>query len=255
MELGLTGQRALVTGSSRGIGRAIAMQLAEEGVEVAINGRTDDTVQAVIAEIAAAGGKAVAVLGDVTTPKGATAVVNSAAEQLSGLDIVVNNVGGSGARTIDGLTDADLDSVLSRNLWPAHRVSRAALPHLQAAGSGVVILIASIWGREAGGGPSYNIAKAAEISLGKALAHGWATHGIRVNTVAPGSILFPGGGWERRQQADPEGIAELIKRELPFGRFGTPEEVANVVAFLCSDRASWMSGACVVVDGAQSRMF
>lgn len=255
MELGLTGQRALVTGSSRGIGRAIAMQLAEEGVEVAINGRTEATVTAVVEEIGAAGGKAVAVLGDVTTPKGALAVVNGAAEKLGGLDLVVNNVGGSGARTIDGLTDADLDAVLSRNLWPAHRVSRAALPHLQNAGGGAIVLIASIWGREAGGGPSYNIAKAAEISLGKALAYGWAQHNIRVNTVAPGSILFPGGGWERRQAADPEGIAEFVKREMPFGRFGTPEEVANVVAFLCSDRASWMSGACVVVDGGQSRAF
>ncbi len=255
MELGLTGQRALVTGSSRGIGRAIALQLAEEGVEVAINGRNEAPVAAVVEEITAAGGKAVAILGDVTTPKGATATVNGAAEALGGLDIVVNNVGGSGARTLDGMNDADLDSVLSRNLWPAHRVSRAALPHLQAAGGGAIVIVASIWGRESGGGPSYNIAKAAEISLGKALAQGLAQHGIRVNTVAPGSILFPGGGWERRQQADPEGIAKFIERELPFGRFGTPEEVANVVAFLCSDRASWMSGACVVVDGGQSRAF
>ena len=117
------------------------------------------------------------------------------------------------------------------------------------------MLIASIWGRESGGGPSYNIAKAAEISLGKALAHGLAEHSIRVNTVAPGSISFPGGSWEKRQQADPQSIADFVERELPFGRFGTPEEVANVVAFLCSDRASWMSGSCVVVDGAQSRAF
>ena len=120
-------------------------------------------------------------------------------------------------------------------------------------GGGAIVMIASIWGRESGGRMTYNAVKAAEISLAKSLAQQLAADRIRVNSVAPGSILFPGGSWHRRQQADPEGIAEFIRRELPFGRFGRAEEVGEVVAFLASARASWISGACVTVDGCQSR--
>jgi 3-oxoacyl-[acyl-carrier protein] reductase len=117
------------------------------------------------------------------------------------------------------------------------------------------VMIASIWGRESGGRMTYNAMKAAEISLGKSLAQQLAKDQIRVVTVAPGSILFPGGSWHARQQADPEGIAAFVKQELPFGRFGTPDEVGQVVAFLASPRASWISGTTIVVDGCQSKMF
>ena len=124
---------------------------------------------------------------------------------------------------------------------------------MREAGGGAIIMIASIYGREAGGRMTYNAVKAAEISLAKSLAQQLAPLNIRVNSLAPGSILFPGGSWHRRQQADPEGIAEFVKRELPFGRFGRPDEIGAVVTFLASPRASWVSGASIVVDGGQSR--
>ena len=200
-------------------------------------------------------GRARGVVADVSTPEGAAAVVDGAVSAFGGLDVVVNNVGGSGARTIDDMDADDLEAVLGKNLFPALHVSRAALPALRARGGGVIALIASIWGREGGGSPSYNVAKAAEISLAKAMALDLARDRIRVFSVAPGSTLFPGGSWERRQREDPDGIAAFVERELPWGRFGTVDEVADAVAFLVSERASWVVGTCVVVDGGQSRSF
>jgi 3-oxoacyl-[acyl-carrier protein] reductase len=252
MDLGLVGKRALVSGSSRGIGRAIALALAHEGVRVALSSRGGPDLDAAVTEACARTAGCVGVAGDVTTAAGAAAVAAGAVEKLGGVDILVNNVGGSAARTFDACDDADLESILGKNLWPAFRLSRALLPQMK---SGVIIMITSIWGREGGGGPSYNVAKAAEMSLAKAMARDLAHQDVRVLSVAPGSVLFPGGGWERRMKADPEGIADFVKREIPFDRFGTPEEIANVVCFLASPRASWVHGTCVAVDGGQSRSF
>ena len=254
MDLELAGKVAIVTGSSRGIGRGIAARLVEEGAGVVLCARGADDLDAAVRGIRGPG-RAVGVTADVTAPEGAAAVVAAAVEQLGGLDIVVNNVGGSGARTFDGMDSDDLQLVLGRNLFPALGVSRAALPALRERGGGVIAMIASIWGREGGGGPSYNVAKAAEISLAKAMARDLAADGIRVFSVAPGSTLFPGGSWERRLRDDPEGMAAFIERELPWGRLGAVDEVADVVAFLVSPRASWVVGTCVTVDGGQSRSF
>ena len=254
----LTNKTVLITGASRGIGRAIALALAAEGARVVLCARGADALDAAVRDARARGGSDVAAIGvaaDVTTPAGVAAVVDAAVRAYGGVDVVVNNVGGSGARTIDATDDADLQAVLDRNLFPALRVSRAALPHLRARGGGVIVMIASVYGRESGGGPSYNVAKAAEISLAKAMARDLAKDHIRVVSVAPGSILFPGGGWERRQKADPDGIAAFVARDIPAGRFGRPEEVGDVVAFLCSPRAVWITGACIPVDGGQSRAF
>lgn len=252
MDLELAGKVALVTGASRGIGRGIATRLAAEGAHVVFCARGAADLDAATA---AAPETTIGVVADVSTPDGASLAVDAAVERFGGLDIVVNNVGGSGARSFDDMDADDLASVLGKNLFAAVHVSRAALPALRARGGGVIAMIASVWGREAGGGPSYNVAKAAEISLAKAMARDLARDRIRVFSIAPGSTVFPGGSWERRLRDDPKGMAAFIERELPFGRLGTVDEIADVTAFLVSPRASWVVGACVAVDGGQSRSF
>jgi 3-oxoacyl-[acyl-carrier protein] reductase len=264
MDLGLSGKVALVTGASRGIGRAIALALAGEGSNVVLCARGAADLEAAVAEAGArartpeppaAAPAALGVVADVATLAGVAAVVDAALAAHGGIDVVINNVGGSGARDFGAADEDDFRAVLDRNFFPALRVSRAALPHLRARGGGVIVMIASVYGREAGGGPSYNVAKAAEISLAKAMARDLARDGIRVVSVAPGSVLFPGGSWERRRNADPDGIAAFVEREIPAGRFGRPDEIADVVTFLCSPRAGWITGACIPVDGGQSRAF
>lgn len=254
VDLGLAGKVALVTGSSRGIGRGIATRLVEEGADVVFCARGVEALEEAVRAVAGPG-RAHGVVADVTTSDGAAEVVAGAVTTFGGLDIVVNNVGGSGARSFDEMDANDLGDVLRRNLFPALEVSRAALAPLRERGGGVIAMISSIWGREGGGTPSYNIAKAAEISLAKSMSYDLAGDGIRVFSVAPGSTLFPGGSWERRQRHDPDGIATFVERELPWGRFGTVAEIADVVTFLVSPRASWVVGTCVTVDGGQSRSF
>jgi 3-oxoacyl-[acyl-carrier protein] reductase len=253
MDLALAGKLCLISGASRGIGRAVAHAFAREGARVAAVARGQADLDALLAELPGTGHAVIA--ADVTTADGADAAIARCVDALGGIDVVVTNVGKSFARDAAAMDDADLARSLDLNLWSTARVAQRAVPHLIARGGGSITMIASIWGREAGGAPAYNAAKAAVIALAKALARDYAKHAIRVNSVAPGSILFPGGGWERRRAADPEGIAELVRRELPFGRFGTPEEVADVVAFVASARAQWITGSCLPVDGGQGRGF
>ena len=255
MDLGLKGKVALVTGASRGIGRSIAGALAHEGCSLVICARGEGALEAARAELEEAGAEVLALAMDLTEVEAGDRLVAAALKRFGTLDVLVNNVGGNRRGQFAQLPDEAWEEVLEANFKLHVRVSRAAVPALRAAGGGAVLFIASIFGREAGGPglSAYNATKSALISLAKIMALELAADGIRVNSVAPGSIRFPGGSWDRRCFEDPEGMADFVRLHIPMGRFGRAEEVADVVAFLASERASWITGACVNVDGGQSR--
>jgi 3-oxoacyl-[acyl-carrier protein] reductase len=254
MELGLAGRVVLVTGASRGIGRAVALGFAAERARLVVCARGEAQLERVAAELGAAGAEAIRSLAVDVTSRGAAAELVAAGAELGGLDVLVSNAGGNRKKLFSETTDDDWRELLELNLVAGLRLARAALPQLEARRRGCVLFISSIWGRETGGpGYSlYNASKSALISAARVLARELAAEGVRVNSIAPGSILAPGGSWEARMRQDPEGIAEFVRRELPLGRFGTPEEVAALAVFLASDRASLITGACITADGAQS---
>jgi len=257
LDLGLAGKVAVVTGGSRGLGLAAAQALIAEGANVMICARGEDALRSASQALqkSAPGAAAAHVAADVSTESGVKTVVDAALREFGGIDVLVNNVGVAKGAGLETTTDAEWQEAFDHTLFPAIRMSRLAVPHMRKRGGGAIVIVSSIFGREAGGRMTYNAVKAAEISLTKSLAQELARDQIRVVSVAPGSILFEGGSWWKRQQSDPDGIAKFVKQELPFGRFGRPEEVGSAIAFLASPQASWISGTTVVVDGCQSRMF
>ena len=247
MELQLEGKVALITGASRGIGRAIALALAAERCDIALVARGENALLATEREVAALGVRSAAIVADVTSAADVERMVAGTASALGRIDILVNNAGGSFPDDDEGWQNA-----FAANIEAAVRTTRAVVPHMRAQGGGSIIHVASIWGREAGGALPYNAMKAAMISHAKNSALTLAKDDIRVNSVAPGSVRHPGGSWDRRALADPEGMAKFVEEKIALGRFGTPEEIANVVAFLCSPKASWVTGACINIDGGQT---
>ncbi|HEU5386988.1 MAG TPA: SDR family oxidoreductase [Streptosporangiaceae bacterium] len=252
MDLGLRGRRALITGGSRGIGFAVAEALAAEGAAVGLVARDAAGLAEAAGRLKSQGNTVATAAADVTDTSQLKQAVADIAAALGGLDRLVANAGGTvGRGNLTSAGDGDFTATFALNAGHAAELIRAGLPHLRAAGGGAVVIISSVTGMRPAPRTAYAAAKAAEIHLAATAAQELAPAGVRVNCVSPGSIMFPGGGWDSFQQANPEDFATFVDTQFPFGRLGRLPEVADVVTFLLSDRASWVSGANVAVDGAQ----
>lgn len=243
---GFSGKRVLVAGGSRGIGRAIVLSFARAGASVSFCARGAEGLEATRAEAAALGITTHTRPTDLADAAAITAWVTEAADALGGIDVLVNNASGFGARD----TEEDWAKGLSVDVMATVRASREATPHLRAA-RGCIVNVTSISGyRPSLRGPAYAAVKALLVNYTMSQAAALAGDGVRVNAVAPGSIEFPGGSWEARRTSDPA-LYDRILSSIPFGRLGTPEEVADVVLFLASPAARWVTGQTIIVDGGQ----
>lgn len=244
----LPGYCVLVVGGSRGIGRSIALGFAAAGADVSICARGRQALDETAAAIDAFGVSSHSHACDVGESGAVENYVNAAAEALGGIDVLVNNASGYGF----GDDDASWADGFNVDLMAAVRASRAALPHLQASDHASVIHTSSIaaLGPRATGAAAYGALKAALSHYTTSQALAWAEHRIRVNAIAPGSILFADGLWERRQREQPA-LYEATLAKIPFGRFGTPDEIAHVALFLASPWAGWITGQMIAVDGGQ----
>ena len=258
MELGLAGRRALVTGGSKGIGLAIAEELTAEGADVAICARHAAEVEAAAARLRASGRIVHAQTADVTDPEQVTDLVTQSVTALGGLDILVNNAGAAHPGNFESLTDADWHADLDVKLLAQIRCTRSALPHLRASAAPRVININSVYARYPD--PAFfatTVIRAACLNLSKALAQELATDRILVNSGNIGFVATP--QWEniRRRRAPDlsaeEFFAKLAEDEVPLGRFGTVDEVSGVVAFLASERASYLTGTSIDVAGGMGK--
>ena len=255
MDLGLEGRVAMVTGASNGLGKQAAQSLAREGCKVSVCARGQERLDAVVSEFRAMGYQVHGTQADVTVDADARRFYQDTLDSLGQPDILVNNVGGRrGSAVFEEMTLEQFQEGLEVNLICAVRLMALVLPHMKSQRWGRIVNISSIYGREYGGSMDYMTGKAGLIAFSKHLALQTIPFNVLVNCIAPGSIDFPGSSWERFQQnSTPEVVAEFIDRNLPAGRFGWPEPIGDMVAFLASDRADLVAGACINVDGGQSR--
>ena len=257
MDLGLSGRVAMVTGGSQGIGREIALLLAAEGADIAICARRAERLEKVADEITALGGKVLAVPADVATAEGPAAVVAATVDAFGRVDVLVNNAGKGHSKPMSDLEDDDWLDSFELNLMSAVRFARCCVPQMQERSWGRIINISSRVGRE----PDpyfapYAASKAALINFSKNLANDYSADGVLTNCVVPGLIRGEGTDDAARRSAEATGMsveevyaATLRKRPIPAGRIGEPADVAGLVAFLASEQASWITGACFTIDG------
>ena len=258
MDLDLTDKVAFVAGSSRGIGKAIACQFLAEGGRVVITGRQAEAVTETVELLAAEGdaGRVLGCPGDLLQPEVISEVLAQVHARWGDVDCLVANVGSGTAKPGWDLNESDWQTVFNQNFWASRRLVEAVLPGMVRNQGGSLVFISSIVGVESVNAPlPYSAAKAAVISYGKNLARQVGPHEVRVNCVAPGNILFPGGTWEKKLAGQPDRFQRYIESEVPLKRFGTPEEIAALVVFLSSERAAFITGACVVADGGQTRSY
>lgn len=250
MNLGLENRNCVVLGGSRGIGRAIALGLAAEGANVAICARTEAPLRSTEEALSAKGVRVYAAVCDVADTAALTAFLDAARQALAGVDVLVHNASALAV----GPTLADWQASLQIDLMAAVHASEQVVPWMAAAGGGSILFVSSVSGLEVDPMPDYGYtaAKAALIAHAKKLGVMLGPQGIRVNAIAPGSTEFPGGVWAAVRQHQPE-LYEGVRQSIPWGRLGTPEEIANVAVFLVSPRAGWVVGECVSVDGGQHR--
>jgi 3-oxoacyl-[acyl-carrier protein] reductase len=250
MDLGLAGKRSVVLGGSRGIGRAIAQRLATEGANVAICARDDESLAGAAEELRTLGVQVHAERCDIVDARSLATFLDGARAALGDLDVLVHNASALAV----GPDLAAWDASLHVDLMAAVHACEHVIPWMIEAGSGSILLVSSISGLEAS--PSsdyaYTTVKAALIAYAKKLAIAQAEHGIRVNSIAPGSVEFPGGFWANVRSMQPE-LYQRVLDSIPAGRMGTPEEIADVAVFLCSPRAGWVTGECVAIDGGQHK--
>lgn len=248
MDLGLKGKHAIITGGSKGIGRSIALNLAGEGVNVAICARGKDALKKTEKELLKKGVKVIALTCDVGNTKQLDAFLDQVKDQFKTLDILVNNVSALSL----GDDYSDWETSINVDLLGSVRAARKVIPWMLDRGSGNILFISSGSGLEAGSPPAYAAVKAAIISYSKTIAIQLAPKNIRVNTLAPGSVEFPDGLWElTKTQNRP--FYDKILNTIPSGRMGTPDEIGKVAAFIVSPCASWVLGTCLAVDGGQHK--